>query len=133
MKKLYYAAILYAVLGLASGLFYRIYTHSRGFEGSTELAVMHTHLLALGLLVMLIVLSLEKLFTLSATKWFNLFFWHYNAGLLLTVSLMLIIGLGQVTGQDSSSMLAGIAGLGHIIITAGIAFLLVAIGKRLKA
>lgn len=132
MKKLYYAAVTYAVLGLVSGLFFREYTKAHNFDGATQLAVLHTHLLALGMLAMLIVLALEKLFVLSKTKWFNLFFWHYNAGLLLTVGMMVVIGIRDVANQASTPMLDGIAGLGHIILTAGIAFLFVAIGKQLN-
>lgn len=133
MKKLYYAAVLYATLGLAAGLFFREYTKAHDFNGYTELAVMHTHLLALGMMVMLIALALEKLFELSKTKWFNLFYWHYNGGLLMTVAMMLVIGMRQVGGLESSAAFAGIAGLGHIIITVAIAFFFVALGKRLPA
>lgn len=133
MKKLYYAAVAYAVLGLSAGLFYREYTKAHDFHGTTQLAVMHTHLLALGMLVMLIALTLEKLFVLSETKWFNLFFWHYNGGLLLTTAMMLVIGMRDVAGQASTPMLDGIAGLGHIIITIAIAFFFVALGKQLNS
>lgn len=121
----------YAVLGLVFGMFYREYTKANDFDGVTQLAVMHTHLFALGMLVMLIVLALEKLFSLSKTKWFNLFYWHYNGGLLLTVAMMLVIGMREVAGQASTPMLAGIAGLGHIIISVALVFFFVALGKRL--
>lgn len=134
MKQLYYAAVTWAALGLTAGLFYRIYTHTLDYSGPTELAVMHTHLLALGMLAMLIVLGLEKSFHLSRhKKSFNLFFWNYNGGLLLTVIMMLVIGIGQVSGVESSPMLNGIAGLGHIIITVGIVFLFVVLGKSLAS
>ena len=133
MKKLYYAAVTYGILGLAAGLFYRDYTKINDFTDSTQLVVMHTHLLTLGMLVMLIVLALEKLFTLSKTKWFNLFFWHYNAGLLLTVAMMLVIGLRDVAGQPSIPMINGISGLGHIILSVAIVFLFIALGKQVLA
>lgn len=133
MKKLYYAAVMYAVLGLGFGLFYREYTKAHHFDGVTQLAVMHTHLLAMGMLVMLIVLALEKLFDLSKSKWFNLFYWHYNGGLLLTVAMMLVIGMRDVVGQSSMPMLDGIAGLGHIIVTVAIVFFFMALGKRISA
>lgn len=92
---------------------------------------MHTHLLALGMLVMLVVLALEKLFELSKTKWFNLFFWHYNGGLLLSVAMMLVIGMRDVAGQSSTPMLNGLAGLGHIIVTIALVFFFVTLGKRI--
>lgn len=133
MKKLYYAAVVYAVLGLGFGLFFREYTKAHDFTGFTQLAVMHTHLLALGMLVMLIVLALEKVFELSKTKWFNLFFWHYNAGLLLTVAMMLVVGMRDVAGQTSTPMLDGIAGLGHVVITVSLIFFFMGVGKRLKS
>lgn len=123
----------YAVLGLCSGVFYREYTKYHDFQGVTQLAVMHVHLLALGMLVMLILLALEKQFELSKTKWFNLFYWHYNGGMLLTVIMMLVIGIRDVAGQASTAMLDGIAGLGHIIITVGLVFFFMALGKRLDA
>lgn len=132
MKKLYYAAATYALLGLGSGLFFRGYTKAHDFDGATQLAVMHTHLLALGMLLMLIVLALEKLFELSKTKWFNLFYWHYNGGLLLTTAMMLVIGIRDVKGETSTPMIDGIAGLGHIIITVGLVFFFVALGKRIS-
>ena len=124
---------MYAVLGLGFGLFFREYTKAHDFTGFTQLAVMHTHLLALGMLVMLIVLALEKVFELSKTKWFNLFFWHYNAGLLLTVAMMLVVGMRDVAGQTSTPMLDGIAGLGHVVITVSLIFFFVGVGKRLKS
>jgi hypothetical protein len=131
LKKLYYAALLYAALGLSLGLFYREYTQFHNFEGTTQLSVLHTHLLVLGMIVMLTVLSLEKLFNLSQTKWFNLFYWHYNGGLLLSMLMTLIIGVRDVAGQASTPMIDGISGLGHIIITIGIVFFFLALGKRL--
>lgn len=122
---------MYAVLGLAAGLFFREYTVAHDYDGATQLSVMHTHLLALGMVVMLVVLALEKLFELSKSKWFNLFYWHYNGGLLLTVAMMLVIGMREVAGQASTPMLSGISGLGHIIITVALVFFFVALGKRL--
>lgn len=131
MKKLYNAALIYMILGLAGGLFYREYGKGFNFEGFTQLSVLHTHLLTLGMLFFLIVLLLEKAFTLSKSKWFNLFFWHYNAGLIITTSMMVVHGIITLNGGVSSGMTAGISGLGHIILTAGIAFLFVALKQRL--
>ena len=132
LKQLYWASLTFAALGLAGGLFFREYTKAHDFTGFTELAVVHTHLLMLGMFGLLIVLGLEKIFTLSKTKWFNLFFWHYCGGLALTAAMMFVIGIRQVNSQDISAMFAGIAGLGHIILTVSIIFLFTAIYKRLN-
>lgn len=53
---------------------------------------MHTHLLALGMLFFLVILALEKAFTLSDSRWFTPFFWIYNAGLVLTVTMLTVHG-----------------------------------------
>lgn len=45
MKKLYYSAVIYTVLGLLAGLFYRELTKAQDFTGDTQLSVLHTHLL----------------------------------------------------------------------------------------
>ncbi|MEO7904580.1 MAG: DUF2871 domain-containing protein [Candidatus Saccharimonadales bacterium] len=133
MKKLYNAALFYLVAGLLSGLFYREYTRGLDFEGFTQLSVLHTHLLALGMLFFLIVIVMEKVFTLSSSKWFKLFFWHYNAGLILTASMMVVHGIIVIGGGESSGMTAGISGLGHILLTVGLGFLFAALKQRLFA
>ena len=70
MRRLYYASFAYLVAGVLSGLFYREFTKLNDFPegGSTQLGLVHTHLLTLGFIVLLIVLVLEKLFTLSRSS-----------------------------------------------------------------
>jgi len=132
VKKIYYAAHIYMILGLVSGLAYREITKVKHFEGDTQLGLLHTHLLALGMLFFLIVLVLEKLFTLTANKkLFAWFFWVYNAGLALTVTMMTIHGAQTVWGKETSEAVSGIAGLGHILLTVGLILLFVNLGKRI--
>lgn len=132
MKKLFYSAFGYMVIGVLSGLFYREFTKGRDFQGYTQLSIVHTHLLTLGFIVLLIVLILEKLFTLSASRLFNWFFWTYNAGLVLTSGIMVVHGILQVDGAtDVSAAIPGIAGLGHIFLSAGMVLLFLALHSRL--
>lgn len=134
MKKLYYASLMYMILGLATGFFTRTYVDQiKHFEGHTQLSLLHFHILVLGMLVFLVVLALEKLFGLSQSKWFNLFFWHYNGGLVLTVGMMVVHGIMQVNGVKDSAAIAGTAGLGHIILMVGFGFLFAALHNRLTA
>lgn len=130
MKKLYYAALTYMIAGLASGLFYREFTKANDFTGDSQLSVAHTHLLALGMLFFLTVLALDKIFGLSGLRLFTAFFWTYNAGLALTTAMMILSGVLTVQGSTPSAAIAGISGLGHMGLTAGLVLLFVTLGKR---
>lgn len=132
MKRLLNASFIYMLVGVASGLFYREFTKINNFpEGEfTQLGLVHTHLLTLGFIVLLIVLVLEKVFTISRSpKLFTWFFWLYNAGLILTAGMMVWHGSLTVLGQESTKMIAGIAGTGHILITAGMIVFFVALRR----
>ncbi len=135
MHKLFYAAFFYMLVGVASGLFYREFTKMNDFpEGQfSQLGLAHTHLLTLGFIVLLIVLLLEKVFTLSRSKLFAWFFWVYNAGVVLTSAMLITHGMLTVVGEESGGMIAGIAGLGHILLTAGMILLFLALRTALRA
>ncbi len=136
MRKLFLASFVYLLLGLASGLFYREFTKINDFtaaDGFTQLSVVHTHLLTLGVIVLLIVLLLEKTFELSKSRAFGWFFWIYNLGLVVTAVGMTVNGTLTVLGIEMSKALAGISGSGHIILTAGLLLLFFALWKRVAA
>ena len=126
----YYAALMYTVLGLASGLFYREYTQAHEFTGATELGTVHTHLLGLGLTVTLVVLALDAVFGLTGRGPFTWFFWLFHLGVLVTSVMMAVRGVLTVDGltpAETSAVIPGIAGLGHMLVTAGLALLFVAL------
>lgn len=134
MKKLFNAAFIYMILGVSAGLFYREFTKMNDFpEGQfTQLAVAHTHLLTLGFIVILIVLALEKVFNIShSKKLFGWFFWLYNLGLIITAAMLIWHGTLTVLGEESSAMISGIAGLGHILITAGMIVFFIALRRAI--
>jgi len=132
VKKILNAAFIYMIAGVASGLFYREFTKLNGFpEGKfTQLGLVHTHLLTLGFIVLLIALVIEKVFGISRSpKLFAWFFWLYNAGVILTSGMLIWHGSLTVLGQESSKMIAGIAGLGHMLLTAGMVVFFVALRR----
>ena len=136
MKRLFTASCCYLAAGLLAGVFYREFTKMNDFpEGEfTQLGVAHTHLLALGFMTSLIVLALEKVIGISRSpKLFAWFFWLYNAGVVVTASMMIWHGSLTVLGKESNAMISGIAGLGHISITAGLIILMVALSRALPA
>lgn len=126
LNTLLYTAFGYMTVGVLSGLFYREFTKLNGFEEGApgQLGLAHTHLLALGFFATLTFLVLEKLFNLSQhRKLYTWFFWLYNAGVVLTATMLIVHGSMTVLGIEGSKMIAGIAGMGHMLITAGLAVL----------
>lgn len=125
------AAAAWTAVGLAGGLFYRELTKQNGVAGGTQLAVVHTHALALGTLVMLVLLALVGTWRgLESSRAFRLGVWVWQVGLALTTGGMLLKGSLQVLDSQSASTpaLAGVSGLGHITLTA--AFILLFVGLR---
>lgn len=133
LDRIFYSAATWTGLGLASGLFYREFTRQLEFTGVTQLSVAHTHALALGTTVLLVVLALVKLFDFDA-KAVRLFVLLYNAGLALTFTMLLVKGSLQVLGHEmaTSKALAGVSGLGHMILTGAFVYLLLALRKAMK-
>ena len=135
MKKLLNRSFLYAILGLAMGVFYREFTKYQGFEGRTMLAFMHPHLLTLGALLLLVVLLLARQFPLQEERHFKRFLLLHDIGLPLTVALMLARGITQVLRSPLSrgldAAISGVAGLGHIILGLGLVFLFLALRRAL--
>lgn len=134
MNRIFNAAALYTVLGLAGGLFYRELTHSRDFVGETQLGLVHTHFLVLGTVFLLVVLGLEKLFKLSRSKMFGWFEITFHAGLLITGIMMAVRGSMTVVGTPlTSPAFAGISGLGHMFLTAAFVLFFLSLRKAIKA
>ena len=92
MRRLLYAFLVYMIIGLVSGFYYRELTKAHDFTGDTQLALVHTHTLILGMFMFLILLPLEKVFKLSSYYLFNWFFIVYNIGVIITVGMMLTKG-----------------------------------------
>lgn len=135
MRKILNWAFGYMLVGVASGLFYREFTKANDFPAGefTQLGLAHTHLLTLGFIVLLIVLLLEKAFALSThRKLFGWFFATYNAGVILTSAMLIVHGMLTVRGVESSAMIAGFAGLGHMFLTAGMILLFVLLRRQVR-
>lgn len=133
-RRLGLAAGAYAGLGLLAGLFYRTLTHSRDFTGQTVLSLAHTHLLALGMLLTLVVLLLERGFGLSTSASFRWFEPMYHVGMAITVGSLIVRGTLQVVDTNPTSMaFAGVAGLGHILLTVAFVVLFWSLRQALRA
>ena len=135
LKKLAICATTWLVIGLLGGVFSREFTKAHDVTAWTQLKVVHTHSLALGFMLTLIVLLLERAFTLSHHRGaFATYFWGFNLGLLLTIAMLVMHGVMQVNGHtEASPAISGIAGLGHIGLSIGLVGLMVALFTSLPA
>ena len=130
MKKIFYSAFFYMILGLLFGVFYREFTKANDFIGVTQLAQLHTHTLVLGMFFFLIVLALDKSFSLSSIKNFNLWFLLYHIGLISVLTTMTIRGISQVNGTE----IAGfnyVAGLAHTVFAVSIVWFFLLLKKKI--
>src|SRR5699024_9429945 len=84
--------------------------------------VLHTHTLILGMFFFLIVLILEHQFKLSAHRHYIKFIMFYQSGLGLSLLIMLIHGSMIVMWMESSTIMSGFSGIGHILLTIGLCF-----------
>ena len=60
MKRYMNASLLYALLAMVGGVFYREFTKFNGFTARTTLGVVHTHYFLLGMVVFLLLLLLPS-------------------------------------------------------------------------
>ncbi|MFQ9741543.1 MAG: DUF2871 family protein [Slackia sp.] len=94
MKKYINCAIVYAILALAGGVFFREFTKINGFDGTTTLAFIHPHYLALGMLFFVVLVMLDKLFGIQGRLGKVLV--AYHVGLNVSVVMLLVRGVFQV-------------------------------------
>jgi len=136
MKRYMNTALLYAVLAMAGGVFYREFTKFNGFDERTTLSVVHTHYFLLGMVFFLLLLLLEKNFSFTSAKTGRILA-VYHTGLNLTAVMLVVRGVTQVTVPALSSgmnaAISGVAGIGHILLGVSIILLLVQIRRSIPA
>lgn len=136
MKRYMNAALLYAVLAMAGGVFYREFTKFNGFTAKTTLSVVHTHYFLLGMVFFLLLLILEKTFSFTSEKTRQILV-AYHIGLNLTAIMFVVRGVAQALALTLSSgmnaAISGIAGIGHILLGISMALVLVQIRRGVSA
>ncbi len=136
MKRYMNAALVYAVLAMAGGVFYREFTKFVGFTGETTLSVVHTHYFMLGMALFLLLLLLEKSFSFATAKTGRVLI-VYHVGLNLTAVMFLVRGVTQALGTALSSgmdaAISGVAGIGHILLGVSLVLLLLQVKRALPS
>lgn len=128
MKRYINTALVYAILAMVGGVFYREFTKFNGFTAKTTLSVVHTHYFLLGMVFFLLLLVLEKSFSFTGPRTGRILAF-YHVGLNLTAVMLVIRGVTQVLGTALSSgmsaAISGMAGIGHILLGVSLVLLLV--------
>lgn len=136
MKRYINTALLYSILAMVGGVFYREFTKLNGFTAKTTLAVVHTHYLLLGMVFFLLLLVLEKNIPFTSPKTGRVLA-VYHAGLNLTAVMLAVRGVVQVLGialsTGMSAAISGVAGIGHILLGIGLVLLLLEIRRGVLA
>ena len=135
MKKIMNTSLIYFVLAMAGGFFYREFTKWNGYTEPTTLGVLHVHLLVMGTVLFLLIALFTKITDLEKNSLFKKFFVLYNVALPFMVVMMLIRGIVQVLaidlGKMGNGMLSGFAGLSHITMMVSLLMLLIALKKEM--
>lgn len=132
MKRYMNTALLYAILAMVGGVFYREFTKFNGFTAKTTLSVVHTHYFLLGMVFFLLLLVLEKNFSFTGPKTGRVLVF-YHVGLNLTAVMLVVRGVFQVLGTALSSgmsaAISGMAGIGHILLGVSLVLLLIQVKR----
>lgn len=135
MKRYMNTALVYAILAMVGGVFYREFTKFNGFTAKTTLSVVHTHYFLLGMVFFLLLLVLEKSFSFTGPRTGRLLAF-YHVGLNLTAVMLVIRGVTQVLGTALSSgmsaAISGMAGIGHILLGVSLVLLLVQLKRAVQ-
>ena len=135
MKRYMNLSLLYAILAMVGGVFYREFTKFNGFTGKATLSVVHTHYFLLGMVFFLLLLLLEKSFSFTGAKTGRILV-AYQVGLNLTAVMFVVRGITQVLGTALSSgmdaAISGIAGIGHILLGISLVLLLMQIKRSVS-
>ena len=126
-------ALIYALIAIIFGVFYREFTKFSHFIGVTNLSVIHTHYFLLGMFFFLVLMLAEKSLSFSGKNTGKVLI-VYQLGLNITGIGFLIRGLTQVWGTELSTAadasISGISGIGHILLGTGLVLLLLQIRKK---
>lgn len=126
MKRYINYSIVYTVLAVLGGEFYREFTKMNGYTAWTTLFVVHTHYIILGMMFFLIL----GLISMNMNLKINRAVLFYNIGLNLTAIMLVVRGIVQVLGLNVvSAFISGVAGIGHTILGVSLILILLDIKK----
>lgn len=131
MRRYANASLIYALVAMAGGVFYREFTKFNGFTGNTTLSVVHTHYFLLGMVFFLLLLEKNLGFAEKKTAMVTAV---YHAGLNITGAALLVRGVTQTLALSLSdkmdAAISGVSGIGHLLLGVSMVLLLLLVRKR---
>ena len=136
MKKLINTAMIYMILALIMGVFYREFTKFYQFTGQTALSVTHTHLFIFGVVLLLILaLFLKDDIPVYQSSLFQKFFILYNISVPFFISMLMVRGIVEVINfplsHSMNAMIAGISGLSHMFLAISLILYFMILRKKI--
>lgn len=126
MKRCINYSIVYAVLAMIGGVFYREFAKMNDYTSWTTLSVVHTHYFILGMMFFLVL----GLVSMNMNLKINRAVLFYNVGLNLTAIMLVVRGIVQILDLNVvSAAISGIASIGHIILGVSLILILLDIKK----
>lgn len=136
MRKLIHLAFAYAIAAMVGGVFFREFTKFNNYLDVTTLGKVHVHLFMLGTVVFLLLTLFVQTLPIKEQKTYKLFMVLYNSGLILTTIMFLVRGITQVLAVElsggASASISGVAGIGHMLLGAGIVLLFITLKAAAK-
>lgn len=123
----------FLIMGLILGVFYREFTKFYNYRLVNHLSKLHVHVLVLGFLLMLIIYIISKNYDLGKIHYIKIPIYLYVVGFAFTIVNMTLIGIYQVFSPKikilNQAAIDGFSGIGHIILSVGLVWLILRIFK----
>lgn len=137
MKKYIKCALVFLILGIAFGVFYREFTKAYGLTNVyTPLGLAHTHFLVLGVVMVLLIGLVTDKLNKQDSKLLNRAFIIYSVGVLGTTLMITARGVLDVlvkskdvvfqVSSGANGAISGISGIFHAILGVGIVLIFTA-------
>lgn len=127
-QELFKSAISALILSMILGVFYREFTKLFSYQAFTSLSLVHGHTLILGFLFSFILYILYRIEDLNIEK-IKKIYGIYIISLVYFISSFIVRGIYQITASSvkiySEELLAGFAGIGHIILAVSLISILI--------
>lgn len=121
----------FLVMGLIAGVFYREFTKFYKYQADNHLSKLHVHVLVLGFLLMMILYLVVKEYDVKKILTIRTPLYVFVSGFTFTIVNMTLSGFYEVVSANrpiiKKAALEGLSGLGHIVLSIGIVWIVVKI------